>query len=75
MNIGKLVRQKMKELSADCSGEYLDNAGKHFSLAVCDSGYTVSYGGEKKKEISISKEQGHKLASASRKLEAEKTEE
>ena len=69
MNIGKLVREKMKLHRTDCSGEYVDNTGKHFTMKVAGEGYTVSYGGEKMREVDISKEQGLKLAGNCRKLE------
>lgn len=69
MNIGKLVREKMKLHRTDCSGEYVDNTGKHFTMKLAGEGYTVSYGGEKMREVDISKEQGLKLAGNCRKLE------
>lgn len=68
MSLGKLVREKMKLQKSDFSGEYIDHVGKHFTMSASNDGYTVSYGGEKKREISITKDQGIKLAGACRKL-------
>lgn len=70
MNLGKLVRAKMKELNTDLSGEYIDDRGKHFALAAVGDGYAVSYGGSAEREVSATKEQAHVLVKHSRKIES-----
>jgi hypothetical protein len=66
MNLGQLVRSKMKELNADKSGEYIDNRGNHFKMSADGEGYAISYGGGK--SVEVTREQGCKLVSNCRKL-------
>ena len=73
MNLGKLVRAKMKELKADLSGDYIDGQGKHYVLKLNGDGYTVSYGGAQR-EISATKEQASKLVAHSKKMKADESE-
>lgn len=72
MNLGQLVRSKMKELNSDKSGEYIDNRGNHFKMSAEGDGYSISYGGGK--SVGVTREQGCKLASNCRKLESERKE-
>lgn len=68
MNLGQLVRQKMKELKDDKSGEYIDKMGRHFELSAEGDGYTVKYGGGK--TLAVASEQACKLTAHCRKLES-----
>jgi ribosomal protein L9 len=72
-SLGSLVRQKMRELSEDRSGEYVDAVGSHFKMSAEGDGYTISYGGGKK-AVNVTREQGCKLAGSCRKLESERKE-
>lgn len=73
MDLGKLVRAKMKEMKKDLSGEYIDEGGKHLEMKKCDAGYTIGYGGGKK-SIECDVESAMKLAKHCRKLEEKKDE-
>ena len=71
MNLGKLVREKMKEMSTDLSGEYVDNHGKHFAMKLSGDGYTISYGGEAKREVNVTKSQGLHLTAHCKRMGAD----